>query len=88
MFHEYPKAMYRMGEYASARDASHESLLAADGWCDYYSDQERLGTPKREPKADEVGGLEALRAEATKLGIKVHHLWKEARLRDEIAKAT
>lgn len=82
MFHEFPKAMYRNGEYRAVENAEEEAESAAQGWTDYYTDRERMAAPKQEQTE-----LEALREKAAQLGIKVHHLWKESRLRDEIAKA-
>lgn len=79
MFHEFPKAMYRHGEYMAVNDAGEEAEAVKKGWTDYYTDRER--------QAEEVNDLAGLREKATALGIKVHHLWKEPRLRDEIAKA-
>ena len=82
MFHEFPKAMYRSGEYMAVASAEQEAAAAKKGWTNYYADCERMASPK-----EETGDLESLRAKATALGIKVHHLWKEPRLREEIAKA-
>ena len=42
---------------------------------------------REEEQEEEGDDLEALRAEATALGVKVDKRWKEAKLREEIAKA-
>lgn len=82
MFQEFPKAMYRNGEYRAVQSAEEEARFAAQDWTDYHSDRERMAAPQQQQS-----DLDALRSKANALGIKVHHLWKEPRLREEIAKA-
>ncbi|MHA6160976.1 hypothetical protein ACX3X6_08740 [Pseudomonas sichuanensis] len=52
-------------------------------------DLRRVGADEREADDDEEEGddIDSLRADAEALGIKVDKRWKEAKLREEIAKA-
>lgn len=60
-FQEFPKALYRDGEYAAVDDATEEEAHRADGWTDWAEDHARMNaaasdsatpapTPKRAPK--------------------------------------
>ena len=51
------------------------------------ADAQASAKPEPEPEPKEHDTLESLRQEAEALGIEVDGRWKEARLRDEIAKA-
>lgn len=41
-FQEYPKALYRNGEYTAVVDANEEAEMRKDGWTDWYSDQQKM----------------------------------------------
>jgi hypothetical protein len=56
---EYRKAMYRNGEYTSVGNADEEAVKRAEGWTDWYTDQDRMNGKKAaigkfEPPADAV----------------------------------
>jgi hypothetical protein len=44
-FIEYPKALYRDGEYAQVDGAEQEVAARADGYDDWAADQERMNAP-------------------------------------------
>ena len=57
-YHEYPKALYREGEYSDVADHEAEAAARADGWTDWHSDQAAMakqgepgGKPARQVKA-------------------------------------
>ena len=54
------------------------------GKCEIAAEEPVIEKAKPEPDGDDI---DALKAEAEALGIKVHHLWKAPRLLEEIAKA-
>lgn len=87
MFHEYPKAMYRHGVYRQVLDADGEQAAMADGWLDYYADQERVGAEQQEPAAGSADDIEGLRKAAEAAGVKVDKRWGAAKVRDAIAQA-
>lgn len=42
MFIEYPKAVYKSGEYRAVQDRAEEDAANAEGWTDWHSDQARM----------------------------------------------
>lgn len=38
-FHEYPKALYRKGDYMQVPDKAAEQAARAEGWTDYLTDR-------------------------------------------------
>lgn len=78
---QFPKWKYAAdGRTLIVDDAESEEALG-DGWYDTPAD---IPDPDAE---DDAADLDALRAEAEALGIKVDARWKEKRLQEEIAKA-
>jgi len=51
MHQEYPKALYKRGEYMAVANFDEEESARADGWDDWAADHARLNAP-----ADEVEG--------------------------------
>ncbi len=39
VYQEFPKALYRKGEYMAVQSAEEEAAMSADGWADWHSDQ-------------------------------------------------
>jgi hypothetical protein len=54
MNNEYRKAMYRNGEYTSVGNAEEEAEKRAEGWTDWYTDQDRMNGKKAEAPAAPV----------------------------------
>lgn len=40
-YHEFPKALYKHGEYMAVSDAEQEAQARVDGWDDWASDHAR-----------------------------------------------
>lgn len=53
MHQEYPKALYKRGEYMAVSGFDEEELARADGWDDWAADNARLNTPVEEVESDE-----------------------------------
>ena len=57
-YQEFPKALYRQGDYMAVKNAEEESVMAADGWADWNSDQARMndkpGAPVEPAPAEDV----------------------------------
>lgn len=41
-FQEYPKALYRNGEYTAVPGFDEEQAMRAEGWADWHSDQAQM----------------------------------------------
>lgn len=53
MFHEYPKALYRRGEYAAVANSEEEALMRKEGWKDWLEDHQDMAesqASEQEPK--------------------------------------
>jgi hypothetical protein len=78
---QYPRWKYAAdGRSLVVDDADAEEALG-EGWYDSPAD---IPDPDAEPEADDI---DALRAQAEELGVKVDKRWKAERLAEEIAKA-
>jgi hypothetical protein len=53
-YQEYPKALYRKGDYMSVDNAKEEKAAAKEGWTDWHTDHEQLTTAPatEQPKAE------------------------------------
>lgn len=84
---EYPKALYRNGEYTIVPDAAHEEVARADGYKDYADDLADAIEDKPVISDEEAlkAEREALKAEATELGINFARNASNDKLRELIA---
>lgn len=78
MFQEYPKAIYSKG------DVSLEAVIVFDAAEEAAKLKDGFEPAKEQVQADDV---DALKAKAEELGIKVDARWGAKRLIEEIAKA-
>lgn len=44
-YQEYPKALYRRGEYQAVHDEQEEATQRKDGWSDWHTDHARSNAP-------------------------------------------
>ena len=62
---EYPKALYRDGDYTAVANADEEQAHRADRWTDWSADQARMKPSDEAPALDRA----ALKAKAKAMGI-------------------
>lgn len=89
-FQEYPKALYRKGEYIAVADAAEEEAQRTEGFTDWLADHTAMqapAAPADAPADDATLDRDALKARATELGIDFAKNISTAKLAELVAAA-
>lgn len=80
----YPSWRYASGDRTCIVESIEEDEALGEGW---YDSPAKIPDPDDDPAKEDASHIEALKAEAESLGIKVDARWGEKRLAAEIEKA-